>query len=74
MTVNIEVTKQQHETNPAALRRFTQRVRNSKILTHVKKIRFFERAESDLKKKQRALKRITKQKERDRLKKLGKIQ
>jgi len=70
---NVEVVKNQNEPNANLIRRFTKRVQGSGVLKHVKNQRFFERPNSKLKKKARALKRILKQKEITRLKKLGKI-
>lgn len=70
---NVEVVKNQNEANINLIRRFTKRVQGSGVLKHARKLRFYKRQESGLKKKGRALKRIVKQKERERLKKLGKI-
>ena len=71
--INAEVIKNQNEPSASFIRRFTKRVQGSGVLNYVKRQKFYKRPESKLKKKDRALKRITKQKEIERLKKLGKI-
>ena len=73
MVSGVEVTKNQNETNANLVRRFSRRMQGAKVLNKVRSLRFFGRPSSKLKKKGRALKRIAKKKEIDRLKKLGKI-
>lgn len=70
---NIEVVKSENESNASLIRRFTKRLQGSGILKHTRTKRFAERAESKYKKKMRALKRVEKQKETQRLMKLGRI-
>ena len=70
---NVEVTKNQNETNISLIRRFSKRLQEARILKQARGARFFERSKSKLKKKERALKRISKKAEYDRLRKLGKI-
>lgn len=72
-TRNVEVTKNQNETNISLIRRFSKRLQESRILKKARSARFFERSKSKLKKKERALKRISKRAEIEKLKKLGKI-
>ncbi|MBI2049076.1 MAG: hypothetical protein HYT29_01395 [Parcubacteria group bacterium] len=72
MTANAEVEKNQDETNLNLIRRFSKRVQGSRALNQVRSLRFRARSTSKLKKKKRALKRITRGKEIERLKKLGK--
>ncbi|MFP4539902.1 MAG: hypothetical protein ACLFNN_03140 [Candidatus Paceibacterota bacterium] len=71
---NVKVEKQGGENNTTLIRRFTKRVQGSGILPRVKSIRFRNRPVSETKKKQQALKRLQKMKERERMIKLGKIQ
>ncbi|MBI2109323.1 MAG: hypothetical protein HYT93_04110 [Parcubacteria group bacterium] len=71
--VNVEVAKNANESNASLVRRFTKRMQGSGILRFVRTNRFAERAESKFKKKARALKRIAKHKETEKLKKLGRI-
>ena len=73
VNINIEVSKTADESNASLVRRFTKRLQNSGVLRHVRKNQYITRPESKFKKKARALKRIIKQKEIARLKKLGKI-
>jgi ribosomal protein S21 len=69
----IEVKKNQNENNASVLRRFSRRVQESGIIHKVKGSRYNERKESKLKVKKSALKRLTRRKEIEVLKKLGKI-
>ncbi|MDP3725823.1 MAG: 30S ribosomal protein S21 [bacterium] len=70
---NVEVTKTENESNASVVRRFAKRLQESGVLKHVRRNRFISRPESKFKKKARALKRIVKQKEIARLKKLGRL-
>lgn len=70
---NIQVTKNQNENGLSLLRRFSRRMQESGIIQKVKGKRYSERAESKLSVKNRALKRIAKRKEMERLRKLGKL-
>jgi len=70
---SIEVQRAGNESNASLLRRFTKRVQGSGILRAVRGRRYAERMESPLKKKQSALKRISKREDYNRLRKLGKI-
>lgn len=72
MAANAEVEKNPNETNLNLIRRFTKRVQGSRALNQVRGLRFHSRSQSKLKKKERALKRISRGKEIERLKKLGK--
>ncbi len=69
----IEIKKNPNENNGSVLRRFSRRVQESSIIRKVKKDRYNERAESKLKMKRSALKRMEKRKEIEKLRKLGKI-
>ncbi|MCU0660510.1 MAG: hypothetical protein MUD00_02775 [Candidatus Pacebacteria bacterium] len=70
---NIEVSKNQNENGLSLLRRFSRRMQESGIIQKVKGKRYSERAESKLSIKNRALKRMAKRKEMERLRKLGKL-
>jgi ribosomal protein S21 len=72
-TLVVQVQKKENESPANLLKRFTRRVQESKILPHAKKNRFKARQESTLKKKEKALKRISRQKRVDTLKKMGKM-
>ena len=71
--INVEVSKNENESNASLVRRFSKRLQGAGTLKHVKAHRYIERPQSKFKKKARALKRITKQKETEKLKKLGRI-
>ncbi len=69
----VNVQKKENESPANLLKRFTRRVQESKILPKAKSLRFKARQQSTLKKKEKALKRIVRQKKVEHLKKLGKI-
>jgi len=73
MTQNAEVEKTLNETNLNLIRRFSKRVQGARALNMARSQRFHTRSLSKLKKKERALKRIVRGKEVERLKKLGKL-
>jgi len=69
----IEVKKNPNENNTNLLRRFTRRIQESSIIQKVKSLRYSERPPSKLSTKKSTLKRITKRKAIEKLKKLGKM-
>jgi ribosomal protein S21 len=69
----IEVTKNPNETSASIIRRFSKRMQGSGVLRKARSIRYKDRPESPFVKKKRALKRIARQTETERLRKLGKI-
>lgn len=73
MKTTVEVQKNINETPISLIRRFSRRVKSSNTLQKVRGNRFFLRKNSGLKTKARALNRIAKGKEYERLKKLGKV-
>lgn len=72
--VNVEVVKNQNETNLSLIRRFSKRLQGSRTLFRARSLRFRARPQSKLKKKEYALKRITKRAETEKLRKLGKLE
>lgn len=73
MVTIVEVKKNMNEAPMSLIRRFSRRVKGASVLQKVRGNRFFSRKDSNLKTKARALNRIAKRKEIERLKKLGKI-
>ena len=71
--IRISVEKKPNESTSSVVRRFTKKVQAAGIIKVAKNLRFRQRPQSEYVKKQSALKRIQKQKERERLYKLGKI-
>ena len=69
----IEVKKNPNENNSSILRRFSRRIQESGIIRKVKGSRYNVRKESKLKIKKSALKRISRRKEIEKLRKLGKM-
>lgn len=69
----IEVRKNPNENNASVLRRFSRRIQESGIVRKVKGARYNVRKESKLKVKKSALKRMSRRKEIEKLKKLGKM-
>jgi len=68
-----EIKRKKGETFESLLRRFTRKVLESGRLIQAKKIRFYERPKSKTKKRADALRRLEIQKEREYLKKIGKL-
>lgn len=69
----MEVKRKPRENISMMLRRFTQRVRESGILVDAKKARFQQPKKSRGERRKMALERNKKRKERQRLKKLGRL-
>ena len=72
MITVIEVKKNANENNMNLVRRFTRKVQESGIIRKVKSKRYNERAESKVKTKIAALKKIKRKKEQEKHFKLGK--
>ena len=69
----IEVKKNPNENNSSVLRRFSRKIQESGIIRKVKASRYNLRKESKLKLKKGALKKISRRKEIEKLRKLGKM-
>ena len=69
----IEVKKNPNENNSSVLRRFSRRIQESGIIRKVKGSRYNLRKESKLKVKKSALKRMSRRKEIEKLRKWGKM-
>ncbi|MFA6177410.1 MAG: hypothetical protein WC694_00760 [Candidatus Paceibacterota bacterium] len=69
----IEVRKNPNENNSSVLRRFSRKIQESGIVRKVKGSRYNLRQESKLKIKRSALKRLSRRKEIEKLRKLGKM-
>ena len=72
MITVIEVKKNANESNMNLVRRFTRKVQESGIIQKVKSKRYNERTLSKIKVKAATLKRIARQKNQEKLIKLGK--
>lgn len=73
LKMSVEVRKKEKESTAAFLRRFTRRIQQSGIMLEARKSRFYTPPETRRQKRLRALHRLMRQKEIERLKKLGKI-
>jgi len=69
----IEVKKNPNENNTSILRRFSRKIQESNIIQKVKGNKYNERKESKLKLKKSTLKKLSRRKEIDKLRKLGKM-
>ena len=69
--MDLEIKKQERETNISLVRRFSKRMRESGILLAAKKSIFKTREKSSQLRRRLALRKIEKQKEFDKLQKLG---
>lgn len=72
--INVNIEKNATESAASVLRRFTKKVQESGVLNRVRSTRYTLRTLSDYKKKKGALERLRRQKERESLLKLGKLQ
>ncbi len=70
----IEVRRRNRESTGALMRRFTRRVQRSRVLLKARKVRFFEPEKSRQSRRESAIRRIENRKEKDRLRKLGKLE
>lgn len=73
MIVNVEVKRQGNENAAGVIRRFTRRVQGAGIVRRVRSIRYRERELSRYTRRKKTLRRIEKEKIRERLRKLGRI-
>jgi ribosomal protein S21 len=71
--INVEIQRNNNESAPNVLKRFTKRVQGAGILNKVRSLRYAERNASPYVKKKRTLKGLRRRAERDRLIKMGKI-
>ena len=69
----VEVKRREKETVESLLRRFTKRVQRSGILIQARKVRFKEPAKSKRRLREDALKRRETRIEKEKLRKIGKI-
>jgi ribosomal protein S21 len=69
----MELRRKPKENISMFLRRFTQKVRESRILVEAKKARFHRKKPSRIIRRKSALERVKRRKERTRLKKLGRL-
>ena len=69
----LEVSKKGNESFESLIRRFTRKTLQSGRLLQAKKIRFFKKQDSGLKRKEGALRREKTRNQRDYLKRIGKL-
>lgn len=70
----IEVKRSESESTGSLIKRFTRKIKESRLLAQARNLRFKNRPKSNLKKKKDALKKIRLRKRLDYLRKLGKIE
>ncbi|HBB65417.1 MAG TPA: hypothetical protein DCZ84_02170 [Candidatus Vogelbacteria bacterium] len=70
--IGVEVKRASGETSVSVMRRFSKRMQSAGMVRRAKSLRYHSRNQSGLALKKRALKRITRIAEIERLKKLGK--
>jgi len=68
----IEVKKKRGESSRSLTHRFSRAVRHSGLLRRIKEIQFYQRPPSKTRKKEKALRGLRIQEERERMRKLGK--
>lgn len=70
----VEVRKKENENSESMLRRFTRKWQESGVGVRTRKRRFYEKEATKRERKIRALYRVTKKKEYEKLYKLGKLE
>lgn len=71
--INVEVSREPNESSSSLIRRFSKRLQGSNVVRRAKGLKERERPLSGFKKRQRALKRLTRRAEIEHLRKLGKL-
>jgi ribosomal protein S21 len=71
--INVEIQRNNNESAPNVLKRFTKRVQGAGILNRVRSLRYAERTKSPYVKKKQTLKALRRKTDRDLQIKLGKI-
>lgn len=69
----VEVRKKEKESSESLLRRFSRKVQQSGILLKARKIRYKEATKNKARVRKDAIRRVNVQKEREHLRKLGKL-
>jgi len=70
----VQVKKREKESSNSLIRRFARRVQQSGLLIQARRNRFFERSKSPKKLKKEALRREEIKTEKEKLRKLGKLE
>lgn len=73
MATNVDIKKTKNDNNLGLLRKFSRKVKISGVLQKKRSVRYFERNDSDFKKKENALTKIEKRKEYEHKEKMGLI-
>ena len=73
MATNADVKKTKNDNNLGLLRKFSRKVKQSGVIPKVRKKRYYQRTDSDFKKKSNALVKIEKRKEFEHKEKMGLI-
>ena len=74
MAINVVVEKQQTESTANLVRRFTKRLQGAGVVQRTRSARYFKRAKSENVARKSRLLRLARQKEYERLLRLGKVQ
>ena len=73
MAINVEIKKNNNESNLNLLKRFGRKVQESGVLSYSRSIRYSQRSKSDFVKKRKRLNTIAKRVAIEKLIKLGKV-
>ena len=71
MATNVDIKKTKNDNNLGLLRKFSRKVKISGVLQKKRSLRYFDRNDSDFKKKANALNKIVKRKEYEYKEKMG---
>jgi len=73
MATNVDIKKTKNDNNLGLLRKFSRKVKISGVLQKKRSLRYFDRTDSDFKKKANALTKIEKRKDYEQKEKMGLI-
>ena len=73
MATNVDIKKTKNDNNLGLLRKFSRKVKISGVLQKKRSLRYFDRNDSDFKKKANALTKIEKRKDYEQKEKMGLI-
>lgn len=71
MATNVDIKKTKNDNNLGLLRKFSRKVKISGVLQKKRSLRYFDRNDSDFKKKANALTKIEKRKDYEKKEKMG---
>lgn len=71
MATNVDIKRTKSDNNLGLLRKFSRKIKQSGVLRKKRSLRYFDRAESDFRKKKNALTKIILRKDYEKKEKMG---